>query len=180
MNTIATITLGHTIRGLLLLLLVALICVIIIMASGCRVLFRPESDGAIQVPARPHLCTVEPAGFYSWGFIARNGVTVHKSNVDHTSKEGVIAHYAAVRNNMVQKGSPDRIVRLPEDGGGFRWILNEGLARSKDITDPDASMRLEMSDQPFASANAARENYADLREAVLNCPPQDLDESLLP
>ena len=41
-------------------------------------------------------------------------------------------------------------------------------------------MRLEMSDQPFASANAARENYADLREAVLNCPPQDLDESLLP
>lgn len=173
MNTLATITLGHTLRGLLLLLLVALICVIIIMASGCRVLFRPESAGAIQVPARPHLCTVEPAGFFSWGFIARNGVTVHKSNVDHTSKEGVIAHYAAVRNNMVQKGSPDHIVRFPEDEGGFRWILLEGPSG-------DESTRLEMSDQPFATANAARDNYTTLREAVLDCPPQDLDESLLP
>lgn len=179
MNTIATLTLGPTLRGLLLLLLVALISVIIILASGCRVLFQP-AQAVIQTPARPHLCTVEPAGFFSWGFIARNGVTVHKSNVDHTSKAGVIAHYAAVRNTMVQKGSPDHIVRFPEDGGGFRWILNEGLARAKDVTDPDASIRLELSDQPFASANAARDNYTTLREAVLNCPPQDLDESLLP
>lgn len=180
MNTLATITLGHTLRGLLLLLLVALICVIIIMASGCRVLFRPESAGVIQTPARPHLCAVDPAGFFSWGYIARNGVIVHASNRAHADKADAIAHYATVRNAMVQKGSPDRIVRFPEDGGGFRWILNEGLASAKGVTDPDASMRLEMSDQPFATANAARDNYTTLREAVLDCPPQDLDESLLP
>ena len=175
-----SLCLSAFLRVILVLTALVIISALILISTGCRVPCLRHANDISQVPARPHLCTVEPAGFFSWGFIARNGVTVHKSNVDHTSKEGVIAHYAAVRNNMVQKGSPDHIVRFPEDEGGFRWILNEGLASAKGVTDPDASMRLEMSDQPFASANAARDNYTTLREAVLDCPPQDLDESLLP
>jgi hypothetical protein len=139
--------------------LIGLVCLSLIIGglTGC---FSTRKD---IKPARPHL--VFDSGTKTWntGFVAANGTEVWASNRAFADKGEAIAHYSEVRRRMVNSAVPDMIVRMKDERMRYRWKLFA------------AGGTLETSDQSFATSNAAKENYRDLREAVLNCPPQDLD-----
>lgn len=137
------------------------IIILALIVGGLTGCYSPQKAAA--KPARPHL--VFDSGTHMWntGFVAANGTEVWASNRAFADKGEAIAHYSEVRRRMVNSSSPDMIVRMKDEGMRYRWKLFA------------AGGTLETSDQSFATSNAARENYRDLREAVLNCPPQDLD-----
>lgn len=139
--------------------LVALILITLIIGglTGC---FSSRKE---LKPTRPHIVFDSGTKMWNAGFVAANGTEVWASNRAFADKGEAIAHYSEVRRRMVNSAVPDMIVRMKDEGMRFRWKLfgNGGT--------------LETSDQSFATSNAARENYRDLREAMLNCPPQDLD-----
>lgn len=175
MFTIATITLEGILRVVLYAALILLFLAACLGLIGCKSPLQQalDPDATVHTPvpiARPAIVIEETATLFTWQFLARNGVMVHKSPMAYRDIGDLIAHYAHVRRLMVQASSPTTITRAPGDGGKFRWSLY----------DEATGERVEISDQPFASANAARDNYDDLRTAVLDCPPDDLDRSLLP
>lgn len=125
--------------------------------TGC---FSPQKA---KKPAIPHIMYNSGTKMWSAGFVAANGTEVWASNRAFADKGEAIAHYSEVRRRMVNSAAPDMIVRMKDEGMRYRWKLFA------------AGGTLETSDQSFATPNAAKENYRDLREALLNCPPQDLD-----
>lgn len=165
-----TITLDQVLRGLGLLIIILIVTGVGLSVVGCNSPLRPPTSDLRPPPAvaRPAIVIEETATLFTWQFLA--GVMVHKSPMAYREIGDLIAHYAHVRRLMVQASSPTTITRAPGDGGKFRWSLY----------DEATGERVEISDQPFASANACRDNYDDLRTAVLDCPPDDLDRSLLP
>ena len=168
MFTIATITLEGIRNFIIACAFIALFAGLLLFAVGCNSPLRaPRSPPSI---ARPAIVIEETASLFTWQFLARNGVMVHKSPMAYREIGDLIAHYAHVRRLMVQASSPTTIQQYKGDAGKFRWAL----------FDETTGERVEISDQPFASANACRDNYDDLRAAVLDCPPDDLDRSLLP
>lgn len=171
MFTIATITLEGILRVVLYAVLILLFLAACLGLIGCKSPLQQALDPDAPVPsARPALAVDETSGLFTWQYLGRNGVMVHQSHMAYRERGDLIAHYAHVRRLMVQAGIPTTITRAPDDGGKFRWSLY----------DETTGERVEVSDQPFASANAARNNYVTLRAAVLDCPPQDLDETTIP
>jgi hypothetical protein len=140
--------------------LIGLILLLLLVGglSGC---FSPQKTA--PKTARPHLVFDPGTKMWNTGFVAANGTEVWASNRAFADKGEAIAHYSEVRRRMVNSAVPDMIVRMKDERMRYRWKLFA------------AGGTLETSDQSFASSNAAKENYRDLREAVINCPPQDLD-----
>ncbi len=155
MTTLLATAMTPALKWLIGLIFVALLFGVL---TGC---FSPQK--AALKPAKPHIVFNSGTKMWNAGFVAANGTEVWVSNRAFADKGECIAHYSEIRRRAVNSAAPDMIVRMKDEGMRHRWKLfgNGGT--------------LETSDQSFATSNAAKENYRDLREALLNCPPQDLD-----
>lgn len=159
MNVLAAFTLADLGRTLLISLLILVLAAGLFAWGGC--ISRNRDIPALD-PVRPHTF-VDENGLHSWGFIARNGVTVHTSDTAFAHKCDLVDHYADIYAAMKSMDTPSL---LAPDGNRWRWILNGGNSTRLP--------RREASDQTFATQKAALENYSDLRKAVLACPPEHL------
>lgn len=168
MFSMANVTLEGIRDFIIACAIIALCTGLLLSTTGCNSTLRVPDSPPKSV--RPAVAVDESTGFFSWQFLARNGVMVHQSTRAFRERGDLLAHYANVRRLMVQAVRPTTITRAPDDNGRFRWSLY----------DEPTGERVEISDQAFATPNAARENYDDLRTAVLDCPPQDLDETTIP
>jgi hypothetical protein len=166
MNVLAAITLADLGRLIIACLLLMALSAGLLILTGCKIPGRKPPIAALN-PVRPHTF-VDENGLHSWGFLARNGVDVHVSDRSFADRADLVAHYALVRDIMGHADAPTTITRRSD--AKFYWSL---------FNEP-TGQRLEVSDQGFATANACRENYADLCRAVLDCPPMDLATINLP